>query len=289
MTARIRPATVSDIPTVAAFLATSLKGSGGAERYRRYLDYAWPRDRDDVGVLLEVEGRVRGFIGAIYSHRFHNGSDARFCNLTSIAVDPTLRKHTLRMFAALLGCKRPTYTCFSASTEVAKILEFFKFRRLETRRSIVTPVSVVLMGSRLGAARVFTRPDELERRLGLEELRISRDHQPYRCAQLLIESGAERCFVIAARRGHGIRSFADVIYASRPPLLVQHVAACFVPLARALRTGLVAVDTQWLGTDSVRGAFSYDQLRPTHVRAADRFGGAIDALYSELVLARGRR
>jgi len=280
----IRPATTADLPAVSRYLAGALRG-GGPERYRRFLDYAWQPARPDLGVLIEDAGQIRGFVGAIYSARELGGAKVACCNLTSVAVDEPYRKQTLQLFGALLSRKELTFTCFSASERVAKILDFFKFQHAPSERVIVAPISG-LSGLRTLArrprVRVITDPARLDAILDPAQLTIARDHRRYRCGLLALERGDRRCFVVTVRRGRGIRAFADVLHASDPDLLLEHLPWIHAPLYRAHGTLLTGIDRRWVRA-APAASFVYAKLRPVYARSPILALDQIDALYSELV------
>lgn len=282
----VRPARASDLDAISNFLAPALKGIGGPARYRRLFEYGWLADKPDLGILLEERGQVRGFIGAIYADRWIAGERRRVCNLTSIAVDASHRKHTLRMFGMLFARRDLTFTCFSASEAVAKILEFFKFARTSSERVIIHPF--VRLRDGLRRVELISDLRTLERELPPEQREISMHHRPYRCGQFLLVAGARRCFIITARRGRDVRAFADVLYASDPELLLSHLPRLHIPLLRAHATILTGLDRRWV-TSMPGLAFHYDRLRAVHVRSVSTAPHAPDALYSELVLSQGAR
>lgn len=288
MLATIRPALASEIPRLAEFMASRLKGAGGPARYRRYLEYRWAVDRPDLGIVIEDGGEIHGFIGAIYSDRLIADRVHRFCNLTSIAVDESHRKQTLTAFSQLFKRKDTTFTAFSASDSVQKILDFFKFAHRPGERAIVPITGAGIPRRVLGRVKVTTDLDRIIPALGSAERKIAVDHGSYRCAQILIERGDRRSLVIAIRRGRGIKVFADVLYASDRALLVEELGAVQPSLVRSLGTLLVGIDQRWMPVRP-RLSFVYAKLRPTYARSPVLRIDDVDLLYSELVAMSGDR
>jgi acetoacetyl-CoA synthetase len=281
----IRPATPQDVGAIAEYLTAALKGSGGPRRYRSMLEYSWFDPKPDLGVLIEDGGRIRGFIGAIYARRTIAGRDHMFCNLTSISVDESHRKQSLQLFAAILGRKDLTFTSFSASEQVRQILDFFKFVHCANERVVTTPLSGMAALSRAVGARrprVVIEPSALDTELAPTERRIAADHRRYRCGQFLLISGDRRCFAVTVRRGRGRRVFADVLYASDPPLLMECLPWVHATAFRFHRTVLLGVDRRWIPAPP-RLAFIYTRLRPIYMRSPHLSIEAIDPLYTEIV------
>lgn len=288
MTATIRPAVEREIPRLAEFMASRLQGDGGPTRYRRYLEYRWNAPRPDVGIVIEDGGEIRGFIGAIYSVRTIAGHPHPFCNLTSIAVDPTHRKLTLNAFSQLFKRKDTTFTSFSSSEAVQKIFDFFKFAHRPGERIIVPITGAGIPRRLLRRVRVTTDLENILAALGPDERRIAVDHSSYRCAQALIERGDRRSHVIAVRRGRGLKVFADVLYASDRTLLTEELASLQPSLMRSLGTLLVGIDPKWMPARPPL-SFVYTKLRPTYARSPVVAIDDVDLLYSELVPMSGDR
>ena len=282
----IRAATTADLPRLAEYLAERLRGDGGPARYHRYLDYRWLADKPDIGVLIEDDGEIRGFIGAIYAFRESAAATVSFCNLTSIAVDESHRKLTLQLFNALFKRKELSITCFSASDRIAKILEFFKFTHRPSDRVVATLASSLRGLRHLRDVDVVTDLATLATELDPVQRKISQDHAPYRCAQVLLVRGTRRCFVVTGRRGRGVKAFADVLYASDPELLVELLPFLHAPLFAMHRTALIGIDQHWVKHRPF-GSFVYRKLRPTYWRSTAV--SSVDLLYSEAVPLCGYR
>jgi hypothetical protein len=286
----IRSATLADLDAVSRYLADALHGDGGPARYRRYLACSWVVQRPDFGMLIEDAGKIRGFIGTIYADRRDGAEVRRFCNITSVAVDESHRKLTLKLFGALLANKVITYTCFSPSPQIATILDFFKFEHRPGDRVVVGPITGLRLRQLAAAPRVhiYTGADALDAELDEDHRTIARDHRAYRCGQLLLVDRDRRCFVVTVRRGHGVRAFADVLYASDPEMLLEHLPWIHAPLFRAHGTVLTGIDRCWVSRVP-RTSFIYTKLRPLYARIAkaatqERLSiDRIDMLYSEFV------
>jgi hypothetical protein len=296
----IRAATRADVDAVARYLADALHGDGGPARYRRYLECSWVTPPAELGMLIEDAGQIRGFIGTIYADRRFGAELQRFCNITSVAVAESHRKLTLKLFGALLARKDITFTCFSPSEQITQILDFFKFEHRPGDRVVVGPISGIGVRQLAAAARVrvYTRPEELDAELDADQRQISRDHRGFRCGQLLLADRERRCFLVTVRRGRGVRAFADVLYASDPDMLLDHLPWIHAPLFRAHRTVLTGIDRRWV-THPPRASFTYTKLRPLYARLARAPGATtasgpagidrIDTLYSELLPMYGAR
>ncbi|HTR55131.1 MAG TPA: hypothetical protein VMJ10_30805 [Kofleriaceae bacterium] len=278
----LRPAHTTDLAAISAFLAPRLQGAGGEARYRRYLGYSWLDDKPNLGFLIE-DGGIRGFIGGIYSVRRVAGTDHKMCNLTSIWVDESHRKWTLPLFKHMFDQPGYTFSSLSPTPQVVEILRFFKFHKHDAHKVIATPAAGIARSLR--RTRVYSARS-LERELDATSLQIFRDHRPYGCGHFLVERGDERCYVVTVRRGHGVRAFADVIYASNPEFLVSAIAHLHVPVGITHKTMLIGLERTWVERVPF-GTFVYTKLRPRLVRGASAGTSDVDGLYTELVVVSG--
>lgn len=278
--ATVREAVRADRPAVAEFLANSLGGRGGPALFRRFFDYGWLADKPNIGCLVEHDGRVRGFVGGIYSRREIRGCVHAFCNVHSFAVDPEFRALSLTLLTRLLDRRDYTYTCFSASPSVVEILRFFKFQIVDASKVVFTPAAGLLRVGRRGVR--LRRGPSFADALDPVQRAIVRDHAGYRCGQFLLDARGEHCYFVTVRRGRDLRAFADVLYASNPALLVDYIAHVHLPVALTHRTALIGLDRRFVPKPPA-GSFVYSRIRPLAFRSSVLNADEIDTLYSELV------
>lgn len=277
----IREARAEDLPAVAAYLAPRMGHPDREQHYRRYWEYEWLADKPNLGFLIDDGGRVGGFLGAIYARRRVRGNEQLFCNLTSWHVDERFRNLSLMLMARCLARPNCTFTTFSPSEKVVAVLTRFKFQLLDSEKVVFAPISGMSGWVRWPRARIFWGED-LPVRLTDSERRIYEDHRSYRCGHFVIERGAERCYFVTVRRGHGLKAFADVLYASNPDLLADAIGCTHVPVGLTHKTVLTGLDRRLLRRRP-RGAFGYRGLRPLMFRSDSLTADEVDTLYSEFV------
>lgn len=274
---QLRAATESDLHAIGDYLASKLKPDPA--RYRRFYQYPWMPERPNLGYLIEDAGRIRGFLGAIYARREMASGPRTICNINSWAVDDEHRQLGLMLAKKLLDQKDMAFTCFTPSDRVIELLTFFKFETWSSEK-VLFPIGSGL--TRLGSA-IRTRViagDDLRRTADARHRAILEDHAGYHLARFALERGDRRCYVIAGRRGHGVKVFADVLYASDPALLVESISRAHVYMARVLRTPIIGIDARWLARVP-RDTVTYRKLRPLQYRGVPL--AQLDTLYSELV------
>jgi hypothetical protein len=269
------------VEAVAAYLGQRMGPLGTERLFRRLLGCDWDPDKPNIGLLIEDGAEIGGFVGAIYSRRRVRGRELLFCNIHSWHVEERFRKLSLKLMDRLLARPECTFTCFSPSERVVELLRFFKFQQVEAVKVIFAPLSGVSRMLGRSPARIF-RGTALASRLSADERRIFRDHGPYRCGHLLVESEGARSYVVTVRRGRGLKAFADVLYASNPALLAECIARTHLPIGLAHRTFLTGMDLRLLDRRP-GGSFVYRRSRPLMFRSNAVAQQDIDTLYSELV------
>jgi hypothetical protein len=281
----IRAATSADLPALSVYLAERMGDGGTPARFQRFFEYAWPLgtdDKPDLGVMIEHDGRVRGFIGAIYGRRLIDGREHKLCNINSWCVDEEMRTHSLMMLKRLLDRKDHDFTCVSPSDRVIEILRFLKFETLETTKVLFFPLSGVPLSKATRRVRVYDRATGIEARLDDEQRRIYRDHSPYHLAQWVIEREGRRCYVVMGKRGRGLRVFADVLHVSDPQLFSETIGLLTARLLAALGTFIVGLDQRFVAASRPARTVRYGGLRTTLFRSRSLNATDLDGLYTEL-------
>jgi acetoacetyl-CoA synthetase len=272
---QVRAAVDSDLEAIGDYLAKRLTHRDPA-RYRRFFEYSWMPDRPNLGFLIEDAGAIRGFIGAIYARRQLASGARVVCNINSWAVDDDHRQLGLMMAKRLLDQPNMSFTCFSPSERVVELLRFFKFETWPSEKALFPIGSGI---GRLASAlrtRILATPGEDD----IHHRRIFDDHARYRLARFVLERGDRRSCVIAGRRGRGLKTFADILYASDPALVVESIARVHAHTVRNLRTAIVGIDRRWLSSVPC-DALIYRRLRPLQYRGMAL--AELDTLYSELI------
>jgi hypothetical protein len=285
LSATIRPATDSDIPSVTRYLARSLGGT--ANHFQRYFAYRWLPERPNIGSLIEEGGVIRGFIGVIYADRVIGGDVHRFGNLTSIAVDETHRKLSLKLFSRVLSDRSVTFTSLSPSSDVVEILRFFKFEVHAVEKNVLGPVSSFSNIAWWHKPQVIAE-ETLTDMLTPHERQISRDHRGTSTLQLLLKRGSRACFVLAVRRGHRVRAYTEIVYASDPQLLLDWLPWLQLALMRHHGTLVTMIESRWLPRPPELSIVAR-KFRPLVYRSASLGLNTIDALYTELCLQQSNR
>lgn len=275
-----RPATAADQDAVSAFLHRNLDSTVPPERFARLFDYPWMADKPNCGYVLEDDGAITGFVGAIYADRMVGGRLERFCNLTSWCVLESHRNHSMKLIAACHRDREQTYTNFSARPVVQKINEALKYQPLGRWKLFLPPLTGF---ATLGAPKpkFVSGAEAVAPKLAGEHARLLEDHAKTECSHLLVEDGSGYCYVISNRRVKKGVPFSEILYLSDRDRFLRHLERIKLRILLQERTPVLAVDERLIGC---RPPLAYRFERSTMYRSARVPASAVDNLYSELAL-----
>lgn len=277
---RVRPAQAADEAAVIALLVRARQWTGDPDRLRPLFRYEWDAAVPNRGFVVEVEGCVVGFCGAIYSDRQRRDHTERICSFSFYWVDPEHRSASLRLLQAALTQPGFTFTSLSPNANSRAILRRLGFREASAgyRLCLPFPGWPLPRGMRL-----LHRPEDLLPLLDTADERLVRSHIPYGCGVHLLSAGARQSLIITKPRRleRAPLRVSEVLYLSDPGLTLAHWHRAAWRIARRDRSSALALDEGLLqGEKPPRGLF---RARSRLYRRPDRSEGPIDALYSELL------
>jgi hypothetical protein len=197
--------------------------------------------------------------------------------MTSWCVAEKHRRLSLSLLRAMLDQPGYTFTNFSPTPGVAKILERCDFVQLDSVKYLIPAVAA---GAPTGRARIAYRPEEVRALLSEDERKMFDDHSRYRCGQFAISSSGRQCYVVTVRRGKRGLNFADVLYASRPELLEEHLGSLSMRASLHHRTPVLGVDSRYLRRSP---RLAYQLPRPSYFLGNGVSASNVAAIYSEIV------
>jgi acetoacetyl-CoA synthetase len=242
--AELRSVLNTDIEAVCTFLAANMGRGMTKEEYRPLFTYPWMPEKPSMGYLLEEDGRVVGFLGAIYSHRIIRGKCERFCNLTNWCVLPAFRNESLKLLFAILGQGGQTIINLSPSHEVQKMLNAMRYSKLDLCKLFSFPLSQ--FWTLAGRGSLLWDPIEIGRRVDEAGRKVIRDHSGTGCRFLVIaHDGVTSLIVSKKRRKQGI-SFTEILHVSTVGLFRRNFERVKLGLLLKDRTMLLAIDERLL-------------------------------------------
>ena len=252
------------------------------EDWRRLFTSNWKSPEDFCGYLLLSDGRVEGFLGLLFSTRTINGKTEKFCNMTSWIVRDQYRSQSLRLLLEALKLKDYTFTNFTPSPTVSRILRQLGFTELKTNERILFPA---LNGS---AGR-----SKYQCCLGLETIRgelskadraIFDDHRNLPCRHLLVSSDDDYCYLVFKNRMHRRLPFARAQYVSNGRLFKEAAGSVRNQICWKLKVAGLIVGDRYLNSASLSYSRSYPEQCPTFFKSSTVAERDIDTLYSEMIL-----
>lgn len=279
--ALVRHAREAEIGEICEFLTTHMDPSLNKDRFRNLFTYPWMADKPNLGFVLEVDGRIAGFLSTIYGDREVNGRMERFCNLSSWCVLPEHRNHSLSLLSAAHREGDFVFTNLTSRPAVEKISLALRYQVLDTYKLFAFPGTHLSTLFRFPWPKLLFRPEQIQPLLAPRHQQFLRDHLGTRCRHILLCRGKRYCYIIWIRRVKKSIPFCELLFVSDPELLRDHFE--LVKLAICLRgmAFLLAVDERLLGR---RMPLLYPYRRVTLFKASRAGRMDIDNLYSELAL-----
>jgi len=199
-----RPARYEDRDYLCDRLAETFRATSRDE-WTKLFDYEWSGEKPDFGVVMEIDGAIRGYLGAIHSHRVRPDGVKRVVNMIGWWVDPTLRGGGLgraivdAWMALYASC---TTTMLTFRHDHLSFWHQHGVERFDLNRRVVLVRPWWL--SYRGAMELS--PDRVtEDAVGSEPFRILRDHQPLRCTCSVFQIGDRAVVVISRKRTTNVR------------------------------------------------------------------------------------
>ena len=279
---RLRAALDDDASEVCAFLSKFMGRRGlPAEQYLGLFTYPWMSDPPDRGFLLESEGNVVGYHGAVYAERRINGRTVRFCNLTNWCVAPEFRQYSLHLIFPLLKLKDTVFTNFSPAPEVQPVFLRLGFQVLDRFKWFAVPGGNLASLMNRRRAYVLTSQRQVEESLEGVELQAFRDHQGTGCQHTLVAEENRQLYVISRKRKRKGLTFSEILYASTKDMLQRHFESVKASVLLRDRTFVLACDERLYGRPP-HCALRYERV--TLVKGGEIDPSLVDNLYSELAV-----
>jgi len=276
----IRPVRGTDIEQLCAFLHRGFGTRIPVAAWRLLFDYKWLEEKPNLGFLLVAGNEILGFIGTVYARRLIQGKTVLVCNLSSFYVQPDYRGWSFALLEHALRDESVCYTSLTPSRTVVHMCEAMGFSYIERNKIILPPLlnATTLRGP---SPRIIFDPEQVRALLDGEQRQIFDDHAPYDCLQLVLQSGAERAYLVVKRRKIRRLPVSDLVYCSAPSLVARHLER--VKLAVIWRQRSVALTAE-AGLFGALRPLGVVIRRPRLFRSSILQAHEFDKLYSELIL-----
>lgn len=263
---------------------------------RQLFDYGWMADKPSLGFGLWIEGRLVGFLGAVYADRVIDSVPVKTCNFSTWYVGAEFRHASLKLVRAATSQKGCACTNFTGAT-VSQIMKVLGFTAVDDHKLVYPAWRFVRPLFRPGVA-VESDPAKIADTISPEDRRVLEDHAPYDVRHYRVDDGGEYAYAVFKRRSvpgtvlfpnapiGRIRSryygSMEMLGVSNPALL-RRLWPSFAAavLRREKAWSLVAGPRLFRGEVPAGGV---EMPYPTFVRPDAGDAPNVDYLYSELVL-----
>jgi GNAT superfamily N-acetyltransferase len=284
MSAVIRPAGPGDIDAVCALLHDKMNSKIAPERWRRLMTYAWLADKPDLGRVVEVDGRILGYVGMVYADRDIGGRRERIVNICAWYLDKSLRGAGLgtEMMAEATADPARSYDIMTSSKNTLKILDAVGYRVLDDHRYVWRKAGVTA-----GGLTVERDPAAIRARVsgqtGADEVRLLDDMAGLPATPMLIgANGAQALLFFSVKRKGADVTWFDLLHTSDRALFAaqaQALADAVLPDGPAV----LAADCRFVPSVP-EGAERQTLPVPRFFKTDHLAPHAIDHLYTELQL-----
>ncbi len=288
----IRKVTAADFEEVYTSLLVQFRSAElTREDYRRLFIRQWDSAEDWHGFAMVDDGVIVGFIGLIFATRPVRGTPRRFVNISHWIVQPPYRgPQSLSLLFQVLKLPDCTLTTFTPTPAVTPLYDRLKWPELDHRCHIIPPLPWIGLPGR--GPRLHFLAGEVEARLQGEELRIFRDHLPYKCGHLYVEDGGEGCYVVFTRVTRKHLPFVLIHHIGNVPVFARAIGRIRAALCLRQRAVGLLVDERFLDGRRIFGTVVYQGERrfffntgkaavEDPVTARD-----VDSLYSEYIVTK---
>ena len=266
------------------------------EDWRQMLfSYPWPAESRH-GFGYYAEGKMVGFIGAIFSTRQLDGRNERFCNLSTWIVRKEFRGTSIlltrRVIDQLAG---HTLVGLTPAPTTRAVFARLGFLPLETEQLLLFPLGSPRDLWRALRGSFTVSPRKLRSAMVGTDATIYRDLSPCsRIHHLLIANGGRQCYIVARREKYKRIPVAELLHVSDLDFFWEHRLLAHAGVLRVTGTAVLALDSRFArrsgGGDHApfRATATVRVPRERIYRPSrpDIATNQVDGLYSELMTLR---
>jgi hypothetical protein len=265
-----------------------LDNTHSIEKWRTIFNYRWDSDEGYVGYALVDDRKVVGFNGAIFSRRFIDGREVRFCNLTSWIVKEQYRTESLRLVFPFLNLKGYTLTNLTMNERAWEITKRLGFKNLDTNIRLLFLVPGLSALSKEDPPVTMSDQSGIAEILDPDNLRIYRDHLQYNCGHLVIRDKYSYSYLLYTVKSYKKYNFnlpyVHIQYISNRSVFLRHLDRIKLYFLKTRKYLFLAVDERLIGNRPVPYSKVYKLKIPRMYKSEILTGEQVDNLYSELVV-----
>jgi len=242
------------------------------------------------GYILTDNGRIKGFLGLVFSHRLINKRKIKFCNIGNWIVDPKYRNKSNNLLFPVLRLENVVLTNFTASPIVSAIFKTLKFEELDDKFYIIPPIpSLSILEYRSDFIQILN--DVLAKKyLSKDDIKLFSDHsnKDFNIYHIIMRSSIGYCYIIAKKAYRNKLPFLHIYYINDIKLFLKYINIFRIMVPYKFKVISVIIDQRFLNGQIIDYTISYKLQSPRFCRAKLKKPiidlQLIDHLYSEFVL-----
>ena len=221
----IRPAHLADMDDIVTLLHTYMNPKISPERWRGLFHYSWLDKIPDFGRVAIANGRIVGYLGAVYADRIIEGERVRIVNPNSWYMEKPARREVkglapglgLEMLYDLTRNPDQHYHTNTSSRLTLVLLRRAGFKVMDQEKYVwrmSAPDKVI------PSIEVLTHSPDIALHVTDEQRRIMADHEGLPVAPILARDSKQQLFMMVATSIKGNEeTWIDVMHADDPHLL----------------------------------------------------------------------
>jgi len=274
-----------DVDNVINMLRSEFSPNVSEEAYRRVFEYTWLNDLPDRGLILDVNGKLAGYLGTVYSERSVNGKKRLFCNIFSWYLRPAYRGKGLGLplLQTLMEREDQIITGLTPNLNSGPIIKKYGFKTLSTGFVVFHP-KLALGNIMKSGADIFPHSQDIHKLLDFDLCSLVDQHLKYGCSVMALTDKEEVGLIISKRRISTrvpYVSITEILHVTNKQLVLDNLCSVYRSMILRDRTTALAADETIFGAETPAG-WRRDRLR--FFFGDDIAPDQIDSLYSEIIL-----
>ncbi len=272
---KVRQAEIEDFDKVYPLLKEMNSTRLSKEDWFRLFQNHWSIDEFSPGIVLELDDKIVGYIGTIYSRQFVDGQPKIFCNLTTWIVQDEFRSHSIMMIFSLVRNKNIVLTSFSSDNVTYEVYKKLGFKDGNQEKRIIYPFP----SFRAGNYQLTDNIKMIKEAINIDK-NIFNDHCSFKNSYILIKYKYEVCLLMGVTR----KKVFKLYYASNKSFFQKHLKYFRNKLMSKVNVKKIQADEQLLNDASLFFSRKVIRGNPYQYKTSDENISSPTPIYSEIFL-----
>lgn len=213
---KLRKAEIEDFEKVYPLLQEMNNTRLSKDDWFKLFKNHWNIEEFSPGMVLEMDKKMVGYIGTVYSKQMIADQPQLFCNLSSWIVQEEYRSYSIMMILPLVRNKNVILTSFSSNKVTYEVYKKLGFKDGNSSKRIVYP----LPSLRSKNYQLVTDIEQIRTTINDDAQAVFNDHRSFGNACILITFGNEQCLLMGVNRNKHL----NIYYASNRPFMKKHLS-----------------------------------------------------------------